>query len=277
MQIVFTDLDGTLLNHEDYSFEAALPLIEELRHKEIPIIPVTSKTRQEVETLINKLGLNAPFVVENGSGIFIPCGYEGFLISAQEIIGNYVLVNLGCTYKEVRQGLRTVEKNLRRELKNQNIQLQGFGDLSIGEIQSLTNLSSVDAEQAKAREFTEPFIPPEGVPEKILEQVVEDSGFRVLLGGRFYHLLGARAGKGNAVDWLVKQYQASNSGSEITTIGLGDSPNDLEMLNFVDIPIVVPKKDGVHPKLKDNGWTVAPSPAPEGWAVALKKTLLTTV
>ena len=43
--LVFTDLDGTLLDHHSYSHAAALPGLERLRGLEVPVIPVTSKTR----------------------------------------------------------------------------------------------------------------------------------------------------------------------------------------------------------------------------------------
>ncbi len=42
--LVFTDLDGTLLNHDDYSWEAARPALEELQRQSIPLILVSSKT-----------------------------------------------------------------------------------------------------------------------------------------------------------------------------------------------------------------------------------------
>ena len=36
--LVFTDLDGTLLEYETYSFERALPAIRALKEKNIPLI-----------------------------------------------------------------------------------------------------------------------------------------------------------------------------------------------------------------------------------------------
>jgi len=72
--LVFTDLDGSLLNHDDYSFEEARPALDRLRKAKIPLIFVTSKTCREVEPLQNRLGLREPFIVENGGGIFVPRG-----------------------------------------------------------------------------------------------------------------------------------------------------------------------------------------------------------
>jgi mannosyl-3-phosphoglycerate phosphatase len=41
---VFTDLDGTLLDHFDYNFDAALATIADLKVRHISIIPNTNKT-----------------------------------------------------------------------------------------------------------------------------------------------------------------------------------------------------------------------------------------
>ncbi len=273
MLIIFTDLDGTLLNHDDYNYQTALPLLEELKHKQIPVIPVTSKTRQEVEALVHHLGLKDPFIVENGSGIFIPHDYKLFPWSEGEKFGDYILVNLGCTYDEARQGLRAVEQALREKLPVKDLELQGFGDLSVGEVQKLTNLPLDDVNKAKAREFTEPFIQPKDIPFEKIEKAAEALGFRVLIGGRFYHIIDEGAGKRKAVSWLVKQYQVTHPETQITTIGLGDSPNDLDMLEVVDLPIIIPGKKRTHQQLMKRGWRVAPFPAPEGWIAALEDVL----
>ncbi|MEN6467293.1 MAG: HAD hydrolase family protein, partial [Syntrophaceae bacterium] len=73
--IIFTDLDGSLLDHEDYSFEAARPSIERIKRLGIPLVMTTSKTRREVELLQREMGMSAPMIVENGGGIFCPPGY----------------------------------------------------------------------------------------------------------------------------------------------------------------------------------------------------------
>ncbi len=273
--IVFTDLDGTLLNHDNYNYQAALPVIEELKKKGIPVIPVTSKTRQEVETLIHELGIEDPFVVENGSGIFVPLNYKklykDFDIPTGKIYGDYALKSLGCTYEDARNGLRKLEQKL-------NVELKGFGDLSEDEVQQLTGLPLSDVKEAKAREFTEPFVLPEGIEPNDIEEAATEIGFRVLVGGRFCHLLSREAGKGKAVNWLLKQYQSIYLDKEITTIGLGDSPNDIELLQAVQYAVIIPGKMGKpNPKLVEKGlgrWIISHAPAPEGWASSVQDILL---
>lgn len=261
--IIFTDLDGTLLGSQDYSYEPTLPLLKTLQERHIPVIPVTSKTRAEVEALCQQIGLTDPFIVENGSAVFIPDTEDRLILSKCESWENYRVLRLGCTYLEAREGLKALSEALGEPL-------QGFGDLSLEQLQQLTNLPREAAQQAKTREFTEPFVTPKTIASTQIEQAVNLLGFQVTIGDRFSHLIGKGAGKGNAVKRLGEAYQAVMPTAQLITIGLGNSPNDLEMLAAVDYPIVIPGEKGVHPGLQDRPWRVAPTPAPQGWAEAIK-------
>jgi mannosyl-3-phosphoglycerate phosphatase len=259
--IIFTDLDGTLLNQEDYDYTPALGMLEQLKQKRIPVIPVTSKTRAEVEGLRQEIGLKDPFIVENGSAVFIPRGDRRFVFSEANQEDDYYLELLGCTYAEAREGLRAVAGDLGESLR-------GFGDLSETEIQSLTGLPLEEVKLAKTREFTEPFVTPHHLPTGKIERAAAKYNFRVLVGDRFSHLIGSNAGKGRAVKWLMETYQPAEA-EKLVTVGLGNSPNDLEMLETVDIPIVIASRKGVHPGLATKGWQIAPSPGSQGWAEAV--------
>ncbi|BAU66617.1 HAD-superfamily hydrolase [Stanieria sp. NIES-3757] len=264
MLIIFTDLDGTLLNQEDYDYQPAIPILNQLKQQQIPLIPVTSKTRSEVEGLRQQIGLGDPFIVENGSGIFIPQSSSNLWKVAAETsqINQYHLHSLGCSYSKAREGLNQIAADLGENL-------QGFGDFSEKEIQSLTGLPREEAKLAKQREFTEPFITPKQIDAKIVEDTAAKYGFRVLLGDRFSHLIDAQAGKGKAVRWLMSNYQLLAEDEKVITVGLGNSPNDVEMLEAVDIPIVIASVRGVHPGLVSRGWQVAPAPGSQGWAKAV--------
>jgi mannosyl-3-phosphoglycerate phosphatase len=265
--ILFTDLDGTLLNGETYDYQAALPVLERLKEKGIPVIPVTSKTRAEVEALIQAVGITDPFVVENGSAIFIRRDRCPFTLPEGDDDGPYRVVALGVAYVMARAGLRVLAQEIGRPLK-------GFGDFSVEQIQTLTGLTEADAQQAKAREFTEPFMTPKNVTPEKLMAAAASIGFQVVVGDRFSHLIAGSAGKGVAVRQLVAHYRTTlPAGETVTTVGLGNSPNDLAMLENVDQPIVLPGKSGPHAKLSDRGWTIAPAPAPEGWAMAVQQVL----
>ncbi|RMF26589.1 MAG: HAD-IIB family hydrolase [Cyanobacteria bacterium J083] len=260
--IIFTDLDGTLLNQHDYDYTPALPALEELKSFKIPVIPVTSKTRAEVEFLCDEIDLHEPFVVENGSGIFIDSKDTRFNLSDTQARGSYRVKILGCTYQTARQALKDISASLGQPLR-------GFGDLSIDELHQLTGLATDDIIRATTREFSEPFVTPPNLSKQAIEETVKQHNFQVVVGDRFSHLIGKDAGKGKAVNWLISNYLVADPNDRIITVGLGNSPNDLKMLENVDIPIVIPGKKGVNPGLAPKNWQVAPDIGAAGWAKAI--------
>ena len=120
--VILTDLDGTLLDHGDYSYRGALTALERIRREAIPLVFVTSKTRSEVEALQEEIGLDEPFVVENGGAIFFPARYVDFEIAGAEQQGMYRRVTLGRPYAEIRTFVADVGGPLG---------VRGFGDLGI--------------------------------------------------------------------------------------------------------------------------------------------------
>ena len=65
--VIYTDLDGTLLDHHTYAFDEALETIKALKDRGIPIIPCTSKTRAETLSLMQAMDIDGPIIVENGA------------------------------------------------------------------------------------------------------------------------------------------------------------------------------------------------------------------
>ena len=65
--LIFTDLDGTLLNRDTFKFDSIKPFLKELKNKNIIIIPNSSKTEDEIIEFNNEADFQFPFVSENGS------------------------------------------------------------------------------------------------------------------------------------------------------------------------------------------------------------------
>ena len=93
-------MDGTLLNHDDYRWQAAAPCIAKLGELSVPIILNTSKTYAEVRAWVIALNISQPFIVENGSAIFCPVDY--FAVDMYQSLGltttqddGYVAIELG--------------------------------------------------------------------------------------------------------------------------------------------------------------------------------------
>ena len=260
MVLIFTDLDGTLLNQDDYRYDDALPLIRQLQQAQIPIIPVTSKTRAEVVSLCEEIGLNAPFITENGSAVFIEENDQRFVLPEGLKQGNYYYHMFGFKYQEARVILKQMSATLKTNLI-------GFGDLSVEEICQLTGLSLAEGKLAKTRDFTEPFLTPKNISADLLQETASLYKCKIVVGDRFSHLISENSGKGNAVKWLLQNYKFTTK--KTITIGLGNSPNDLSLLENVDIPIIIPGLKGIHSGLKGRDWRIAPASGCLGWKLAL--------
>lgn len=265
--IIFTDLDGTLLDAKTYSFEPALPSLRLIKEKGIPLIICSSKTRKEIEYYRKRLDNHHPFISENGGGIFIPKGYSGFKIEdlgvKTEETPYYHVVRLGARYHDLREAIK--------ELRKEGFDVKGFGDMTAEELAEIANMNIDEARMAMEREFDEPFIyKGDDVELKRLFESIKTKGFSYTQG-RFFHILG-NSNKGKAVSILIDLYEKKFL--EITTIAIGDSPNDLPMLERVDYPVIVQKPDGSY----DQGINIpnlirAEGIGPEGWNKAIRSIL----
>ncbi len=258
--LIFTDLDGTLLDHETYSFEPALPALNVLESNLIPLIICSSKTRAEIEIIREKLGNAHPFISENGGAIFIPRDYFSHEISCDREDIYYKIVELGTPYSQLRKVFKEMCSVLPGKLK-------GFGDCTPSEIARLCGFSLPEAERALQREYDEPFLVEGKVPQDVLHELARRSNLQVVRGGRFYHL--GNNDKGGALLRLRDIFQ-QQTGHRPTTVALGDSSNDLSMLKVADYPVLVRKKDGSYDSgVKLANLKVTSNSGPAGWNEAL--------
>lgn len=257
--IVFSDLDGSLLDHHTYSFEEAMPALEALAAKDVPLILCSSKTRAEMIDIWSALGLTAPFIVENGGGVFLP--KEHFLSAEpgwESAGAGWRMFALGEPIAEVRARFA--------KFKGQ-FKARGFGDLSDQEVADMTGLSPAQAALARQRDFNEPvWLPEPDAQAEAFTQAAQEAGLQVTRGGRFFHLL-AGGDKGKAVKRVAELYRAHDP--ELFTMAIGDALNDLPMLALVDRPVLVAKHDGSHADLELDGLLREPGAGPKGWNAAM--------
>jgi mannosyl-3-phosphoglycerate phosphatase len=255
LKIIITDLDGTLLHPKTYSFDAALPALQLIKEKGIPLILCSSKTRAEIEVYREKLRNNHPFISENGGGIFIPEGYFKFEIEG-EIKNNYRMITLGKPYNEIRRIFLEVRKRL-------GVGARGFGDMDAKEIAVLTGMQIKDAVLANKRDFDEPFIFEEEYPRiQDFLHAIENAGFHWTQGS-YFHILGDND-KGKAVK-ILQQFYKKKFG-EVKTIGLGNNLNDLPFLREVDVSVLVKNEDSSYDeRVSLPNLIKADGIGPEGW------------
>ncbi len=258
--LLFTDLDGTLLNHDDYSCEEARPVLDRLRQEGIPVIIASSKTRAEVEVIQEDLALRVPFIVENGGGIYFPRGYRGIPFLPGSEREPYFAIRLGTAYDKIREFVVRARRA---------IPLRGFGDMAVEEVARLTDLPPERARLAKEREFSEPFLLEDGERLPGLTALADEAGLAVTRGGRFYHLLRRGQDKGRAARF-VKAVFERHWNELVMTVGLGDSLNDLPLLEAVDCPVLIPSPGGKGLAISVPRLVRAKEPGSRGWRKAVE-------
>ncbi len=232
-KILFTDLDGTLLSLNNYSFQQSLSAIEQLKAAGIPVVFCSSKTRAEQEYYQKALGLNEPFIVENGSAIFVPRGYFQKPIAWNTYVTDrYEVIPFGKSISYVRE-------TISRQRAEQSLDFVVYADLPVNEVADLTGLNEEGSVRAMQRDFSETILKGE-VNNQFIEGL-DSEGFHNIPGSKFQTIVSKTADKGRAVNVLSSLYKAEFH--DVITYGLGDSRNDEAMLAAVDHPYLVQRPD----------------------------------
>jgi mannosyl-3-phosphoglycerate phosphatase len=246
--IVFTDLDGTLLDHDTYDYGSALPALQALRARDIPLILASSKTGAEIMPLRAELQLERwPAIIENGAGELAP--------------GENVSTN-DSDYQKLRSILDRIPKSLRNLYR-------GFGDMSVNELVEVTGLPAQTAELAMQRAFTEPGLFAGSAAEK--EQFIDELsrfGVSVREGGRFQTLSFGRT-KADGLQRIANSMQATR------TVALGDAPNDRDMLLAATQAVIV-RNDHASDPGRVPGAIRTKLAGPAGWNEAVLALLEST-
>lgn len=203
-----------------------------LRSRSVPLVICSSGTRSEVEVIASELGIQEPFIVENGGAILIPAGYFPFTIEGAKREGIYDVIRLGTPYAEVVAGLR-------RASKASGCRLRGLYDMSVGEAAAALGIDRKRAARAKQREYDELFEPLTGSPTAIssLLEHIEKEKLSWTREGRFYHARGQH-NKGRAAQIVADLYRRQRQ-EEVVTVGIGYGPFNLSLFEQVDVPIML--------------------------------------
>ena len=251
---IVTDVDGTLMDHS-YDLTPAKETIIRLKELEIPVILCTSKTASEVKVIQKDLGLNDPYIVENGAAIY----------SNSDIEGSWEII-LGESYKKLENILKKLSYDI-------DFQLIPLNELSDSEANSLTGLSGDSLNLMRDRHWSMPFLNPPDHLEEDLKQFCKKYEVVIFRGNRMSHLLSKNSSKGKA----IKKLKEFSKNSNVKIIGLGDSPNDLPLLQEADYRIVISSINGPNKKLledlNDLNYVISEEPHGVGWQKEVKNIL----
>ena len=232
--LVFTDLDGTLLDSHTYDWQPAAEWLSRLEQQQIPVILCSSKTAAEMMALQKSLGLqDLPFIAENGAVIHLAAGWQDH--------AHYPRLINGASHDEV-------VKVLNQLREQDGFKFTLFSELEDRVLADVTGLTPTQAGLARLHEASETLIWRDSDERMaVFHDTLASLGLRFMQGARYWHVLDERGGKDQAVNWLTDQYRQRN-GHPHTTIGLGDGPNDAPLLDNVDFAVVVKglNRDGVR-------------------------------
>jgi len=267
LPLVFTDLDGSLLDHGNYSYRDALPQLRRLARLNVPVVPVSSKTRAEIACLRDELSLDGAFIVENGAAVCIPVGF--FQVPPPDVIErDGFWVREWC---QPRQHWLQLLADLRHEFAGE---FENFERAGTRGIVAMTGLDKAQAEAANAREYSEPvqWLGSPGRKQAFVERLLQ-SGAEVLQGGRFLGVSGS-CDKGRALVWLRELFQRAHPERVIHDLAVGDSENDVAMLEAAETALVVRSPVHDFPSLqRTQGVMYSTGFGPAGWAEGVARWL----
>lgn len=256
--VIFTDLDGTLLDLHDYSFDPAEQALTAVRRHNVPVIFCSAKTMPEQIYYREALCLYHPFIVENGGAVFIDQHYFSFAYNYSKTARGFNIIELGSPVSVLNEAIDTVRKKT-------GMTIRTYREMSRAQICEATDLDPDMAAAASDRHYSQTVVFAENPA--IFSQEIRSTGFQCVEGGRFHTVMGAND-KGRAVDILKTFYELERK-KPVVTIGLGDSQNDIPLLRAVDKPVLVRKKTGAWEDLDLPGLYRTNHPGPAGWNEAV--------
>ncbi len=257
--LIFTDMDGTLLDHYSYSHQPAAATLALLKSLDIPVIANTSKTFSELLALRESMGNTDPFIAENGAAVYLPKSQWPESTEHDSELDDYRVKEFCPPRAHWQVLIQSVATEFPGEFCT-------FMDGGIEAIMEWTGLDEKSARLAADRRYGEP-VRWLGTPGRAKEFTdrLHQLGAQVLKGGRFLHVAG-KSDKGLAMQWLARLY------GNPPTMAAGDGPNDIAMLDSADFALVVKSAANPAPKLLisksrlDSGNLIySEACGPEGW------------
>jgi len=255
--ILLTDLDGTLLSHENFDFSPIKHKILALLGRGIVIIPASSKTQAEITLFCSELGRSLPFIYENGAGFA-----NAHLLGSDTIVPTY-----GVPVSQLKDRWET---QISHKLQKYCIFLSSMTEK---EQMEYLGLEGKNLFCALARQFSLPFV--FDGPEKTISELKHEAslaGLTVQSGGRILNLSGLH-NKASYLNFIRRTVAKKVQISKI--VSFGDSENDMEMLIGSDVACIIPRPNQKHLHIDNSKNKVIKTTrvAPLGWIDAASEAI----
>ena len=268
--LIFTDLDGTLLDHENYSYGNNKKLISSIISKQNEIIINTSKTFSECKYLLKELNLiNMPFSTENGAVLYFPKNRFKKIKNSSDF-GIYWKIRIA----------KLSSKSWYKFLLNKQkiFKFLIAKDLPSNVLKKYTNL--MNTSKMLNREASQIILWEDSLLNfKKFKNDLKSEKNGVLIQGSRFMQISSICNKRIAKKLISHIYDIQFHDTYFKNIiALGDSKNDIDMLNSAKYACLIKNPSGVFPKLRSNKKNIYKSSmlAPNGWSqliIKLNKTL----
>ncbi|MBD1165073.1 HAD-IIB family hydrolase [Pelagibacterales bacterium SAG-MED13] len=253
MVVIFTDLDGSLLHRDTFKFDSIKDYIKSLINIGIIIIPNSSKTEKEIEKFNEELGVELPYISENGSAI------HGLNLINQNFPNKIILS------REKEELVKIFYEKIPEKLINKCIQIS---KLSKKEQEKIFGQKDDKLKDVLKRKYTSPFLFNGNNSEKNkLLKILSSNSLTLQEGGRVLNLCD-NINKIKSMNRVIKILK--KTADKIKTIAVGDNYNDLEMLKNSDLPCLVFNDQFKLDKINIDNLIFSNKPSPEGWADVIK-------
>ena len=263
--LIFTDLDGTLLNHDNYSYGNNKKMISTIINNKNEIIFNTSKTFSECKKLLKELKLsNMPFSTENGAVLYFPKIRFNKIKNSSSFERYWKLRIAKLSSKSWHQFLKKKQNNYNFLIAQ---------DLPPKILKKYTNLNNTN--MMLDREASQIILWEDNLTKlKLFKNDLKSEKDGVLIKGSRFMQISSICNKRIAKKLISHAYDIQfRDKYSINTIALGDSKNDIDMLNSCKYSCLIKNYSGAYPKLRSNKKDVFRSSklAPDGWSEVLYK------
>ena len=252
--IIFTDLDGTLLDKNTFEFNVISEYFRELLSNGIIIIPNSSKTEAELIDFNRTYNFKLCFISENGSSIH---GLNLINANLPKII------SIG---RPADQIIEIYNLNTPPALKQKVIFIS---NLNTNEQEKIFGLPLQKIKLSMERKHSVPIqFNGTEVEKNEFIKIMSNVGLSVQTGGRIMNICD-NTNKSKAMLKTIELIKKEIN-YKIISIGVGDNQNDIEMLKKSDYACLV-KNDNFDTSLINIDNLIKSSkPSPMGWADVIK-------
>ena len=255
--VIFTDLDGSLLHRDTFKFDTIKNYISSLVDRGIIIIPNSSKTEKEIENFNEELGVDLPYISENGSSI------HGLNLINHNFPNKIILS------REKEELQKIFNEKIPEQLKDKCIQIS---KMNKKEQEKIFGQKDSKLKDALDRKYTLPFLFRGDKNEKNkLLKILNSNSLTLQEGGRVLNLCD-NINKVKSMNRVIKILKKTED--KIKTIAVGDNYNDLDMLKNCDIPCLVFNDKFKLDQINIDNLIFSNEASPEGWADVIKKALV---